>query len=113
MLCIFSNLCLQLEILFCDKNMPNDDGFTLMLSLKMKYDDFAKLVGAHKYHYYMKIQFLRTSNSYNMKASVGTAIKYNPDFQLKDAFNMNSKQAVSFYVNYIYLLHFNYYRVII
>lgn len=90
----FSHLCLQLEILFCDKNLPNDDGFTLLLSLKMKYDEFAKLVGDHLKHDYMKIQFLRTANSYDMKASVGTAIKYNPDFQLKDAFNMNAKQAV-------------------
>ncbi len=61
----------------------------------MKYDEFAKLVGDHLKHDYMKIQFLRTTNSYDMKASVGTAIKYNPDFQLKDAFNMNAKQAVS------------------
>jgi ubiquitin carboxyl-terminal hydrolase 7 len=90
----FSHLCLQVEILFCDKNNPNDEGFTLLLSLKMKYDEFAKLVAAHINHDFMHIQFLRTTNSYDMKATVGTAIKYNQDFQLKDAFNLNTKQAV-------------------
>ena len=40
-------MSLQLEIEFCDKNVPNEDGFVLLLSLKMKYDEFAKLVGEH------------------------------------------------------------------
>lgn len=65
-----------------------------MLSLKMKYDEFAKLVGSHLKHDFMKLQFLRTTNSYDLKAPVGTAIKYNPEFQLKDVFNMNTKQVV-------------------
>ena len=81
--------------MFCDKNSPNEEGFTLLLSLKMKYDEFAKLVGQHLKHDYLKIQFLRTANSYDLKAPVGQPIKYNADFQLKDAFNMTTKQPVN------------------
>jgi len=60
----------------------------------MLYEEFAKLVGQHLKHDYLKLQFLRTTNSYDMKAPVGQSIKYNPDMQLKDAFNMNTKQQV-------------------
>lgn len=90
----FSNLCLQVEILFCDKNVPNDEGFSLLLSLKMKYEEFAKLVGMHLKHDYLKIQFFRTMNSYDLKSPVGHSIKYNPEFFLKDAFSINTKQPV-------------------
>lgn len=90
----FSNLCLQVEIIFCDKNVPNDEGFTLLLSLKMKYEEFARLVGEHLKHDYLKLQFLRTTNSYDLKAGVGQPIRYNAEFQLKDAFNMSTKQPV-------------------
>lgn len=90
----FRDLNFQVEIMFCDKNSPNEEGFTLLLSLKMKYDEFAKLVGQHLKHDYLKIQFLRTANSYDLKAPVGQPIKYNADFQLKDAFNMTTKQPV-------------------
>jgi ubiquitin carboxyl-terminal hydrolase 7 len=81
--------------MFCDKNAPNDDGFVLLLSLKMKYDDFAKLVGQHLKYDYQKLQFFRTS-TYDLKGSITQPIKYNPDFQLKDAVNManNNKQFV-------------------
>ncbi len=91
----YRNLCLQVEILFCDKNIPNDEGFTLLLSLKMKYDEFAKLVGMHLKHDYLKLQFLRTTNVYDLKAPVAQPIKYNPEFQLKDAFNLNTKLPVN------------------
>lgn len=90
----FTNLCLQVEILFCDKNVPNDEGFTQLLSLKMKYEEFAKLVGMHLKHDHLKLQFLRTTNAYDLKAPVGQPIKFNPEFQLKDAFNLNTKLPV-------------------
>ena len=90
-------MSLQLEIMFCDKNTPNEDGFVLLLSLKMKYDEFAKLVGQHLKYDYQKLQFFRTS-TYDLKGSITQPIKYNPDFQLKDAVNMannnNNKQFV-------------------
>ncbi len=84
-----------MEILFCDKNVPNDEGFTLLLSLKMKYEEFAQLVGNHLKHDYLKLQFFRTTNSYDLKAPVGNSIKFNPEFFLKDAFSINTKQPVS------------------
>lgn len=87
-------MCLQVEIMFCDKNVPNDEGFTLFLSLKMKYEEFAKLVGMHLKHDHLKIQFFRTMNSYDLKSPVGHSIKYNPEFFLKDAFSINTKQPV-------------------
>ena len=87
--------------MFCDKNATttpknntnNEDGFILLLSLKMKYDEFAKLVGQHLNYDYQNLQFFRTS-TYDLKGSIMQAIKYNPEFQLKDAVNMttNNKQ---------------------
>ena len=74
-----------------DKNLPNDDGFTLTLSLKLKYDELAKIVGDHLKYDSLKLQFFR-SNLYDLKsASVNPnqSIKFGSDFQLKDAFNMN------------------------
>ncbi len=90
----FKDLSYQAEVMFYDKTLPNDDGFTLNLSLKMKYDEFARVVGQHIKHDPDKIQFFRT-NSYELKVP-SQAIKYNPEFQLKDAFNANnlSKQQV-------------------
>ena len=83
----------QVEIQFCDKNSPNEDGFTLMLSLKMKYDEFAKLVGQHLKHDYQKLQFFRASN-YDLKGAISQAIKYSAEFQLKDAFNIGTKPVI-------------------
>lgn len=89
----FRDLSLQLEITFCDKNQPNEDGFVLLLSLKMKYDEFAKLVGEHLNYDFQKLQFFRTS-TYDLKGSITQPIKYNSEFQLKDAVNMTNKQLV-------------------
>ena len=88
-------MSLQLEIEFCDKNVPNEDGFVLLLSLKMKYDEFAKLVGEHLKYDFHKLQFFC---NYDLKNSQATKpIKYNPEFQLKDAVNLaniNNKKYV-------------------
>ena len=32
------NLSVQVEVNFCDKNIPNDPGFTLELSQRMNYE---------------------------------------------------------------------------
>lgn len=37
----FTDLLQRVEVTFCDKNVPNDPGFTLELSLKMTYDQIA------------------------------------------------------------------------
>jgi ubiquitin carboxyl-terminal hydrolase 7 len=113
----FRDLSLQLEIMFCDKNATttpnnntnNEDGFILLLSLKMKYDEFAKLVGQHLNYDYQKLQFFRTS-TYDLKGSIMQAIKYNPEFQLKDAVNMttnNKQQQMNQNVRKIYYQKLN------
>lgn len=106
---------LQVEVTFCDKNQPNDDGFTLQLSLKMKYEEFARRVAAHLDHYdHEKLQFFRSNpntstaasaavsnastttttttgstaaalNDYKTAALSPFAIKYNPELTLRDA----------------------------
>ena len=37
----------QVKVKFCNKNIPNDAGFSLELSQRMNYEQFAKKVGAH------------------------------------------------------------------
>ena len=81
----------QAEITFVDKNTPNDDGFTLVMSLKMKYDEFARIVGDYLKYDPLKLQFFR-SNTYDLKTPINQAIKYNAEFQLKDAFNLNTNK---------------------
>ena len=88
------NLELELEITFCEKDAPEDEKeneFVLWLSLKMKYNEFAKLVGKHLKYDYQKLQFYRTP-MYDLKKSDGQPIKYNPEFQLKDALNLKNKE---------------------
>lgn len=80
----------------------------------MKYDEFAKRVGLHLNHDHEKLQFFRATNTstssvsspsslnnsgnataYDLKANqmLNQAIKYNPEFQLKDAFGpLTNKQ---------------------
>ena len=88
------DLSFQAEITFVDKNMPNEDGFTLTLSLKLKYEEFAKIVGDYLKCDFLKLQFFR-ANAYDLKSSTvspNQSIKYNPDFTLKDAFNLNASK---------------------
>merc|ERR1712127_39690 len=112
----FRDLMHQAEVTFCDKSMINsntttnsnkdkdnknysskddedstskDGCFTVTCSLKTKYDDFAKLVGDRINYDPEKLQFFR-SNTYEPKTPVNQAIKYNPEFALKDAFQLNN-----------------------
>jgi hypothetical protein len=57
---IYRDLATKIEVTFVDKNQANDEGFTLILSYKMKYDEFAKAVGAHLNWNYLKLQFFRS-----------------------------------------------------
>ena len=41
------DLYYQVEVTFCDKQQPNDQGFTLELSQRMNYDQMAKAVAQH------------------------------------------------------------------
>jgi ubiquitin carboxyl-terminal hydrolase 7 len=79
----------------------SDEGLTLNMSLKMKYDEFAKLVGEQLDHDPKKLQFFRSLNSSGTSSSSASAyelksasslplapIKYNPEFTLGDAFKI-------------------------
>jgi ubiquitin carboxyl-terminal hydrolase 7 len=90
----------HVDVVFIDKasTAANDEGFALHLSLKMKYDEFAKLVGEHLAYDPKKIQFFRSnsmggSGSYELKSAASlplAPIKYNPDFALNDAFKLGN-----------------------
>lgn len=43
----FRDLYYRVEVTFCDKNIPNDPGFTLDLSLRMNYDAMANAVAQY------------------------------------------------------------------
>ncbi len=88
-------MILQIEVNFIDKTVPNDEGFTLNLSLKMKYDEFSKLVGEHLNYDPKQIQFFRSSSqNYDFKSSTLVPIKYQPDFQLGDALLITKQQLL-------------------
>ena len=50
----------QADVTFCDKNDPNDAGFTLLLSLKMTYLEMARRVAQHMDTDPTMIQFFRS-----------------------------------------------------
>ena len=50
----------QVEVNFCDKNIPNDAGFNLELSQRMNYEQLAKKVGAHLDTDPYLLQFFKT-----------------------------------------------------
>ena len=41
------DLYFRIEVCFCDKTLPNDQGFLLELSQRMNYDQVANAVAAH------------------------------------------------------------------
>lgn len=118
----FSDLVLHVDIVFCEKvsntstvstvnsagnnNGANaDDGtFTLNISLKLKYDEFAKIVAEKLEYDPKKIQFFRQATpgaaasqlntTYELRTNTPlTPIKYNPDFTLQDAFRFSMQQS--------------------
>lgn len=104
---LYRDLSNKIEVIFIDKNEQNDDGFTLMLSCKMKYDEFAKSVAKHLNWDYLKLQFFKPTSCYDLKVSMSQPIRYNPDYQLQEAFPNNKNnvfrrllyQKVAFIIN--------------
>lgn len=47
MLLCCRDLYYRTDVTFCDKQVPNDNGFTLELSQKMNYDQMANAVAQH------------------------------------------------------------------
>ena len=89
------DLILQVEVTFCDKNQPNDEGFTLQLSLKMKYEEFARRVAAHLNYDHDKLQFFRSNpNSTTTSSTTTTASNTGPTSLPSGAGTGDYKSAV-------------------
>jgi len=77
----YKNLLLQVQVLFCDKNNPNDVGFIENLNLKMDYaqisSTLASCLGVHP----LKIQFFKPQV---YRDHPGNAVKSTFDGTLKD-----------------------------
>ncbi|PIK35425.1 putative ubiquitin carboxyl-terminal hydrolase 7 [Apostichopus japonicus] len=56
----FRNLFYRVDVTFCDKNIPGDPGFTLVLSQKMFYNQVSKAVAQHLNTDPMLLQFFRS-----------------------------------------------------
>lgn len=56
----FRDLFCREEVTFCDKSNPRDPGFTLVLSNKMNYFQFAKAVAQHLDTDMMLLQFFKS-----------------------------------------------------
>lgn len=56
----FKDLFYRVEVTFCDKTIPNDQGFTMELSLKMNYDQIANAVAQRLGTDPYLIQFFKT-----------------------------------------------------
>ena len=94
----FNDLMLQVDVWFGDKLVANDEGFSLHLSLKMKYDEFAKMVGEKLEYDPKKIQFFRSATSGLSTATSVTSttsmlpVKYGPEVTLCEALGINKAQ---------------------
>jgi len=77
----FRDLFYKVEVNFCDKNVPNDPGFTLELSQRMNYDQLAKKVANHLETDMYLIQFFK-SQSY--RDGPGHPLRCNYEGTLKD-----------------------------
>jgi len=78
----FKDLFYKVEVNFCDKNIPNDPGFTLELSQRMNYDQMARRVAEHLNTDPNLLQFFK-NQSYRDGAP-GQALRYNYDGTLKE-----------------------------
>ena len=61
----FQDMLSRVEVLFADKNVPNDPGFSLELSMKMKYSQIAKAVAMRLGADPLKLQFFKKQSSYS------------------------------------------------
>ena len=78
----FGDLLHRVEVLFCDKNNPNDPGFLIDLSLKMTYTQIANAVAMRLGTDPFMIQFFKNQSSY--REGPGCAIRCNFEGTLKD-----------------------------
>lgn len=77
----FRDLFYKVEVVFCDKNIPNDPGFCLELSMRMNYDQIAKRVAQHLEVDPYLLQFFK-SQSY--RDGPGHPLRCNYEGLLKD-----------------------------
>ncbi|UYV65714.1 USP7 [Cordylochernes scorpioides] len=77
----FRDLFFRIEVLFCDKALPNDPGFTIELSLRMNYDQMAKAVAQRLGVDPYSIQFFKTQN---YREGPGIALRCTYEGTLKD-----------------------------
>ena len=78
----YQNLLHCVEVLFCDKNVPNDPGFSLELSMKMTYNQIATAVAMHLGADPFKLQFFKNQSSYCDRP--GGPLRSSYDGTLKD-----------------------------
>ncbi|XP_070580003.1 ubiquitin carboxyl-terminal hydrolase 7-like [Ptychodera flava] len=77
----FRDLYYRVEVTFCDKNIPNDSGFTLILSQRMNYFMVAKAVAGRLNTDPMLLQFFK---SQGYRDGPGTALRCTYDGTLRD-----------------------------
>ncbi|CAG9786247.1 unnamed protein product [Diatraea saccharalis] len=77
----FKYIFYKVEVQFVDKTLPNDPGFTMELSMQMRYDQMARAVGQHLNVDPYLIQFFKCQN---YKDIPGVPLKYSYDGILKD-----------------------------
>jgi len=79
----YSDLYYRVDVIFHDKAIPNDPGFTLPLSYRNMYDDMARAVGAHLNCDPYMIQFFKPQGG-SYRDTPGYAIRCNTENSLKD-----------------------------
>ncbi|KPJ08208.1 Ubiquitin carboxyl-terminal hydrolase 7, partial [Papilio machaon] len=77
----FKYIFYKVEVQFIDKTMPNDPGFTMELSMQMRYDQMARAVGHRLNVDPYLIQFFKCQN---YKDTPGPPLRYSYDGILKD-----------------------------
>ncbi|XP_063897034.1 ubiquitin carboxyl-terminal hydrolase 7 isoform X4 [Helicoverpa armigera] len=77
----FKYIFYKVEVQFVDKTVPNDPGFTMELSMQMRYDQMARAVGQRLNVDPYLIQFFKCQN---YKDTPGLPLRYSYDGILKD-----------------------------
>jgi len=77
----FRELSNKVDVLLCDKSIPNDPGFIVKLSLRMNYMQLASTVARHLGCNSMKIQFFKPQL---YREAAGTAVKCSYEGSLRD-----------------------------
>ncbi|XP_053607291.1 ubiquitin carboxyl-terminal hydrolase 7 isoform X3 [Plodia interpunctella] len=77
----FKYIFYKVEVQFVDKSVPNDPGFTMELSMQMRYDQMARAVGQRLNVDPYLIQFFKCQN---YKDTPGMPLRYSYDGILKD-----------------------------